>query len=86
MESGNSPQTIQNCFAKAGFKKSVQEEVGSDYDADDLPLATLAEFWRNFNEIEPSRNQHQDFINLDQGLFTEEKFDDDTEIENDFQK
>lgn len=82
------PNTIQNCYAKAGFKKSVQEGVGIDYDAeDDLPLAILAEFWGNCNEIDQSsKSQHEDFINLDQGLFTEETFNENTEIENDIVK
>lgn len=74
------PNTIKNCFSKAGFKKSlqVQEGVNLEYDAeDDMPLATLAEFWRNFSEIGQSKSQHDVFINLDQRLITEEQFDED---------
>ncbi|KAI4462143.1 ninein [Holotrichia oblita] len=63
--------TIQNCFDKASFKKSEVQAVNVEYDAeDDLPLATVAEFSRKFNEIHPSENIHNDhdFLNLDQKL------------------
>lgn len=67
--------TIQNCFTKAGFKKSNIQEVDVEYDAeDDLPLATLREFWRNYKEIDQSENVDYDFINMDQRLLTEEQF------------
>lgn len=70
------PDTIQKCFTKAGFEKSEVQQVDlMEYDAeDDVALATLAEFWRNFNEIQLSEDQlHEEFINLDDHLLIEEE-------------
>lgn len=74
------PSTIQNCFSKAGFKKSDQF-VTNDYEAEDeLPLTILADFWKSYNELSKTANKRDDeFINLDQELFTEENIDENTE-------
>ncbi|KAI4466771.1 presequence protease [Holotrichia oblita] len=66
---------------KAWDKKSEVQGVNMEYDAeDDLPLTIVPEFWRNFNEIHPFENIHNDddFLNLDQRLSTEEQFDENT--------
>lgn len=56
----------------------------TEYDAEnDMPLATLAEFWRNFTEIDQSKNElHDDFVNLDQRLSVEESFNENDGTEN----
>ncbi|XP_066259376.1 uncharacterized protein [Euwallacea similis] len=68
------PNTIRNCFTKAGFRKSeaIEDVVQEEYDVeDDMLLTSLVEFWKNVKDIE-TLIQGNDFIRLDETLSTEE--------------
>lgn len=61
------PETIKNCFRKAGFTKEI---ISSESESeDDIPLSTLATFIRH---IAVSENlEGTEFVNIDENLLTE---------------
>lgn len=57
------PETIANCFRKAGFSK---DGVRTHWDEEDyLPLADLAALQASFREVTNVNSSVEDYVNVD---------------------
>ncbi|XP_050340141.1 tigger transposable element-derived protein 6-like [Bactrocera neohumeralis] len=72
--SGVKPQTISNCFRKAGFAKGelMQNATTDDWDEeDDLPLSELKQIWITYRTATGTDNvSFDDYVDIDDGVQT----------------
>lgn len=76
------PETIRNCFKKAGFHMDQDNSTDNDYDAeDDLPLARLANLFKCSKELGvESVKVVEEYLNVDEDVETEDlEFSEETE-------
>lgn len=66
------PETIRNCFSKAGFKKNNMQQYEQWEAEDDLPLSILSEMHRNALETGITETNLEDFIAIDANLAIED--------------
>ncbi|XP_039968755.1 tigger transposable element-derived protein 4-like [Bactrocera tryoni] len=71
---GVKPQTISNCFRKAGFGKGelMQNATTDDWDEeDDLPLSELKQIWTTYRTAMGTDNMSfDDYVDIDDGVQT----------------
>ncbi|XP_050340454.1 tigger transposable element-derived protein 6-like, partial [Bactrocera neohumeralis] len=66
------PETIANCFRKAGFSKDAMQNPSEQWDEEDLSMADLAALQSSFKKVTNIEASFEDYVNVDIDVSTSE--------------